>query len=70
MNQKIACPNCQKEIVLSVYSLLQGAKFTCSNPECNAKISLSNESKAKVEEAMTEFEQLKKGTPTRRNKEK
>jgi transcription initiation factor IIE alpha subunit len=60
MNQKIICPNCQTEIVFNVYSLLQGAQFMCPNPECNAKISLTAESKEQVKEAMTKLDELKK----------
>lgn len=70
MNQKILCPICQTEIVFDVYSLLQNAKFTCPNPACNAQISLSNESKAQVAEAMIRFEKLKSELHINRNKEK
>ena len=55
--QNIVCPNCSTNIPFDINALLQGVSFICSG--CNAKIQLSNNSRALVEESMKEFNMLK-----------
>lgn len=55
--QQIECPVCQSPIYFSVYRLLQGESFTCTN--CKSSISLTLSSKHTVQSAMKKYEELK-----------
>ncbi len=57
-NQNISCPACQNSIPFSVDQLLMGVHFACSNPDCNASISLAMESKPIVQETMEKFKEI------------
>jgi transcription initiation factor IIE alpha subunit len=56
--QFIPCPVCQTQIPFSARALLQGVSFSC--PKCFASVSIAHESMDTVQQAMKEFESLKK----------
>lgn len=43
---QIPCPACQAPLVLDVDILASGASLACSNPKCDASISIAGESAA------------------------
>lgn len=53
------CPVCHVVIKIDVYGLLNGAAFHCEN--CKAGISMKSENKEVLQNAMEQFETLKKG---------
>lgn len=57
--QRIDCPNpeCNGKIDLNPYLLLQGKSFECK--ECNSFVSLNNDSKPVLSNALTKLEELK-----------
>lgn len=57
---EINCPNCFGKIIIDPNLLLQGMSFICSNPSCDANVSLSKSSSQITENALNEFEKLKK----------
>jgi hypothetical protein len=60
-DQTLPCPVCGTKISFDTYQLILGVKFSCPNPNCDAIISLANESKPIVKNTMEKFETLKKG---------
>ena len=58
-NQTIPCPVCKTGIPFETKLLLQGVKFTCPNPGCDAAISLADESKELVQKTVETFEAAK-----------
>ncbi len=64
-NINIPCPVCQTQIPADSNLLLTGMQFSC--PNCNAAIGLSPKSAPVVENAMNEFEELKKEVATKKN---
>lgn len=61
-NINIPCPVCQTQIPADSKLLLTGMQFSC--PNCSAAIGLSAKSAPVVENAMTEFEELRKEVST------
>jgi len=57
--QSIPCPICSTAIPFEITRLLQGERFVC--PKCNAAISLTNESRPQVQDAMDKLNKLKQG---------
>lgn len=55
--QSIPCPICKTAIPFEITRLLQGERFVC--PKCNAAISLTNESRPQVQEAMDKLNRLR-----------
>lgn len=58
-NPTIPCPgeSCSGKITLETQALLRGAKFVC--PVCSTAVSLANDGKQQVDEALQKFEDLK-----------
>lgn len=56
---EIQCPNCGGKILIDTKLLLQGTSFNCTNPDCDASVSLSQSSYQVASNAMDEFEKLK-----------
>lgn len=56
---EIQCPSCGGKILIEAKLLLQGGSFNCSNPDCDASVSLSQSSYQMANNAMEEFEKLK-----------
>jgi len=57
--QTIPCPVCKTGIPFDTKQLLQGVKFACPNPGCDAAISLADESKELVQKTIETFEKTK-----------
>lgn len=57
--QSISCPICGTAIPFEITRLLQGERFMCS--KCNAAISLTNESRPQVQNAIEKLNKLKRG---------
>lgn len=58
-NVTINCPLCNSPIVVEPKQLMSGAKFGCSNHQCDAVVSISQESQSTVKTAINELDQLK-----------
>ena len=58
--QNIPCPTCRTKIPFDVQQLLSGAQFVC--PNCQSMIGLAIESRAKVQETIEKFNDLKENT--------
>ena len=61
IDQYIPCPVCKTQIPIDLHLLVQGEQFSC--PNCQAAIGLSAESRPIVNEAVDNFEKLKKLSP-------
>lgn len=61
IDQYIPCPVCKTQIPIDLHLLVQGMQFSC--PNCQAAIGLSTESRPIVNEAVDNFEKLKKLSP-------
>lgn len=57
-NTVIKCPECNSDIIINTFQLLQGVKFTCHM--CKTQIGLASESKNDVQKALDEFSKIKK----------
>lgn len=55
----INCPDCNSPIYIQSDALLQGASFSCSNPQCSVAISLSTSDMSTVSSAINQFEDLR-----------
>lgn len=58
-NQALPCPLCQTQIPFDTSLLLQGQKFSCPNPDCDAVVGIEPNSVPVAEEAMKKFDDLK-----------
>ena len=58
-NTEIECPSCGGIILIDAARLLQGGSFGCTNPECDASVSLSQSSYQVANNAVREFEKFK-----------
>ena len=56
---EIQCPDCGGKIFIEARLLLQGASFNCSNPDCDASVSLSQSGYQVANSAIEEFEKFK-----------
>ena len=61
IDQYIPCPVCKTQIPIDLHLLVQGMQFSC--PNCQAAIGLGTESRPIVNEAVDNFEKLKKLSP-------
>lgn len=57
---EIQCPNCGGKILIEPKLLLQGGNFNCTNSSCDVSVSLSSSSYEVANDAMQEFEKIKK----------
>lgn len=55
--QTIPCPICKTAIPFDITRLLQGERFKC--PKCDAKITLSSESRPQVQNAIDKLNKIK-----------
>ena len=62
--KNISCPHCQHPIPVVISLLLSGQKFTCSN--CQATISMTQESSTVVERAYVKYASLKKNNKNKK----
>jgi hypothetical protein len=58
-HKAIDCPVCSGKIYIQPNLLVQGVSFSCSNPDCDASIALSNSSYSVTNNALNELEKLK-----------
>lgn len=58
-DQTLPCPVCATPIPFDARQLLQGAAFSCTN--CGSSVSLANESKPLVEQALAAFDAASAG---------
>ncbi len=56
---EIQCPVCSGKIFIDTKQLLQGGSFSCTNPSCDASVSLSSSSYEVAHNAFNDFEKLK-----------
>jgi hypothetical protein len=59
-NTEIQCPNCGGKIFINAQLLLRGGGFSCTTASCDASVSLSNSSHQVANNAMKEFENIKR----------
>ena len=57
-SQSIPCPVCGTPIPFDINRLLRGERFSC--PKCEAKVSLSPESRPQTQDAVDKLNKLKK----------
>ncbi len=57
---EIQCPNCGGKIIMDAELLLKGARFSCTTASCDASVSLSHSSFNVTNDAMKEFENVKR----------
>ncbi len=56
---EIQCPVCSGKILIDAKRLLQGGSFSCTNPSCDASVSLSSSNYEVAQHAFNDFEKLK-----------
>ena len=56
----IPCPVCKTKIPFDAMGLINGKVFQCPDPNCDASISLSNNSKPSIKSTMDKLDELKK----------
>lgn len=57
-NTVIRCPECNNDVLINTFQLLQGIKFSCH--VCQVQIGLAHESKSDVQKALDEFSKIKR----------
>lgn len=59
-DQEIPCQICNTPIPIDAKLMIQGVKFSCPNPQCDASYGLAGDSQNIASAAMKSLEELKK----------
>ncbi len=55
----ISCPCCGSVIIVDALMLVRGSRFSCSNAQCDASISMSSSSYEVAENALNKLEETR-----------